>query len=230
MKKGIEKIYSEVAPTYELINHVLTFGFDLYWRRKTIKIAKKTGGLLWLDLCSGTGELAKKLSQNTDQDRWVLAVDGSLPMLLRAKKKINGKNILFSIADAGILPFADNTFDLITIGFAARNLNFNTAAFLRYLKEFRRILKPGGVFLNLETSQPEKSWIKKVFHGYVRLFVKPVGYLISGSKAGYAYLSYTIPRFYDACQLSDLLVEAEFREVEHVRLFLGIAAIHKAAK
>jgi demethylmenaquinone methyltransferase/2-methoxy-6-polyprenyl-1,4-benzoquinol methylase len=230
MKKGIEIIYSEVAPTYELINHVLTFGFDLSWRKKTVKMAEKIGGRLWLDMCSGTGELAKNLAQKTDQHRWVLAVDGSLPMLLLAKKKINGKNILFSIADAGKLPFADNTFDLITIGFAARNLNFNSAAFLRYLKEFRRILKPGGIFLNLETSQPGKNWIKKIFHGYVRSVVKPIGYLISGSKAGYAYLSYTIPRFYDAGELSDLLVQAEFRDVEYIRLFLGIAAIHKAAK
>jgi len=230
MKKGIEIIYSEVAPTYELINHVLTFGLDIYWRRKTAKLAHKNGGEIWLDICSGTGELAKNLSKKSDNNRWILAVDGSLPMLSLAKKKEAGKNILFSIADAGRLPFNDNTFDVITIGFAARNLNFNSAAFLSYLREFRRILKPRGLFLNLETSQPKKSWIKKFFHAYVRLVVKPVGYLISGSKAGYAYLSFTIPRFYSAVELTGLLHQAEFKNVDYIQLFLGTAAIHTAEK
>jgi len=231
MKKGIEIIYSEVAPTYELVNHILTFGLDIYWRRKTAKLAQKKGGKLWLDICSGTGELAKNLSKQSNiNNRWILAVDGSLPMLSLAKKKGTGKNILFSIADAGRLPFNDDTFDVITIGFAARNLNFNSAAFLNYLREFRRILKPGGLFLNLETSQPGKKWIKKIFHGYVRSMVRPIGHLISGSKAGYAYLSFTIPRFYGAGELSDLLVRADFRDVEYIQLFLGTAAIHTAEK
>lgn len=230
MKKGIEIIYSEVAPTYELINHILTFGLDIYWRRKTATLAQKNGGKLWLDICSGTGELAINLSKKSNNKRWILAVDGSLPMLSLAKKKGAGKNILFSIADAGRLPFNDNIFDVITIGFAARNLNLNSAAFLSYLREFRRVLKPGGLFLNLETSQPKKNWLKKILHGYVRLVVKPVGHLISKSKAGYAYLSFTIPRFYSAGELCELLFQAEFKNVEYIQLFLGTAAIHTAEK
>jgi len=230
MKKGINIIYSEVAPTYELINHVMTFGLDIYWRKKTVKLAVKNSGCLWLDMCSGTGEMVKYLSKKTNPRRWIAAVDGSLPMLLLAKKKSSSKKILFSLADAGNLPFSDDTFDLIIIGFAARNLNFNTNMFLNYLMEFRRILKPGGIFLNLETSQPTITWIKKFFHGYVRSVVKPLGYLISGSKAGYAYLSHTIPRFYDARELSSLLIQAEFRDINYKSLFLGIAAIHTAVK
>ena len=230
MKKGIKIIYSEVAPTYELINHVMTFGLDIYWRKKTGKLAEKKGGHLWLDICSGTGEMIKHLSKKSNPHRWITAVDASLSMLLLAKKKKTGKNILFSRADAEKPPFTDDTFDLIISGFAARNLNFNQEVFLSYLREFRRILKPGGMFLNLETSQPEVTWVKKFFHGYVKAVVKPLGYMISGSKAGYAYLSHTIPRFYTAEKLSSLLNQAEFRDVDYKSLLLGIAAIHSASK
>ncbi|MBN2246403.1 MAG: ubiquinone/menaquinone biosynthesis methyltransferase [Candidatus Aminicenantes bacterium] len=230
MKKGIEIIYSEVAPTYELINHVMTFGLDIYWRWKAARLAEKNGGCLWLDICSGTGEMIKYLKKKSNPDRWIAAVDASLAMLLLAKKKNAANTVLFSLADADRLPFTDDTFDLIIIGFAARNLNFNHNAFLAYLKEFRRILKPGGLFLNLETSQPRAAWIKKIFHLYVKSVVKPLGYMISGSKAGYAYLSHTIPRFYDAGKLSTLLSQAEFREIKYKRLLLGIAAIHTASK
>jgi demethylmenaquinone methyltransferase / 2-methoxy-6-polyprenyl-1,4-benzoquinol methylase len=230
MKKGIDIIYTEVAPTYELINHVMTFGFDIYWRWKAARLAEKNGGHLWLDVCSGTGEMFKYLNKRLNPNRRIAAVDASLAMLLLAKKKKSGNTILFSLADADRLPFADDTFDLIIIGFAARNLNFNHKAFLAYLKEFSRILKPGGLFLNLETSQPKTAWIKKIFHLYVKSVVKPLGYMISGSKAGYAYLSHTIPRFYDAEKLSTLLNQADFREIKYKRLLLGIAAIHTASK
>lgn len=230
MPKGVQKIYSEVATTYELVNHILTFGLDWRLRRKAAKEALKVSGDYWLDICSGTGEMARDLSRLANDKTNIVSVDFSLPMLSRAREKKHVSHVFFSLADAGLLPFSDKTFDLLTISFATRNLNPRKDILITYLKEFYRVLKPGGLFVNLETSQPRFNILKKVFHLYIKLSVQPVGYFLSGSKAGYSYLSYTIPRFYDAEAFSSILRETGFKQVDFHRLLFGIAAIHTALK
>ena len=117
-------------------------------------------------------------------------------MLSQAVKKPEYSRISFCVSDAGSLPFADNTFDVITIAFATRNLNNSGQdVLIKRFGEFRRVLKPGGRFINLETSQPKSVLLKKLIHFYIWLMVKPIGYLISGSKTAYAYLARSIPRF-----------------------------------
>jgi demethylmenaquinone methyltransferase/2-methoxy-6-polyprenyl-1,4-benzoquinol methylase len=229
VKKGVQKIYQEVAPTYELINHVLTWGFDIRWRKRAVRAASSLRGGLWMDVCSGTGELAQALARSRDDVR-MLALDFSLPMLEKAREKKGLETIFFSLGDVTRLPFADNTFDLLSISFATRNLNPNPDYILSCLQEFCRVLKPGGVFLNLETSQPRSRILQKLFHIYIGLVVKPVGYFISGSRAGYKYLAHTIPRFYGADDFSALLRKSGFQKVQATSLFWGIAAIHLAEK
>ncbi|MCL5019310.1 MAG: class I SAM-dependent methyltransferase, partial [Patescibacteria group bacterium] len=102
--------------------------------------------------------------------------------------------------------------------------------FFQCLREFHRILKPGGRFINLETSQPSVWIIKKLFHLYVGLMIKPLGAVISGAPAAYAYLAATIPRFYNAEDLAEIIRKAGFSRVTYNRMFFGIAAIHKAIK
>jgi len=245
VKKGVRKIYQEVAPTYELINHVLTLGMDILWRKRAAWIAAKIRAgekyasptsrpFRILDVCSGTGEMARDLAVRMDRKKAlkaeIYAADGSPSMIHRAKNKEHLRSVRFTLADAGNLPFPDSTFDLITISFSTRNLNPNPQAMLSYLREFFRILKPEGTFLNLETSQPPLPVIKTLYHLYIRLIVKPAGYLISGSRAGYNYLSYTMPRFYDAPEFSALCRKAGFSFIQHSLLFLGAAAIHTARK
>jgi demethylmenaquinone methyltransferase/2-methoxy-6-polyprenyl-1,4-benzoquinol methylase len=99
-----------------------------------------------------------------------------------------------------------------------------------HLKEFYRVLKPGGYFINLETSQPSLGIIKRLFHLYVKLAVKPLGFFLSGSKVAYRYLAYTIPRFFPPEKFSSVLQEAGFARVSHRSLFLGVSAIHTAVK
>jgi demethylmenaquinone methyltransferase/2-methoxy-6-polyprenyl-1,4-benzoquinol methylase len=151
-------------------------------------------------------------------------------MLLRAKSKKGLANVKFTLADVSLLPFPDNTFDLIGISFATRNLNPSQEALLRYLREFHRILKPGGVFINLETSQPSLKFIRRLFHLYVKTMVYPIGKFFSGSESGYQYLSYTIPRFYNSQDFTGLLKKTGFQKVREKQMFLGVAAIHKAFK
>jgi len=230
MIKGIRKIYSEVSETYETVNHILTFGLDIYWRRKAAREAVKAGGCYWLDVCSGTGEMARNLSRLTDEKTKIFSVDFSYPMLTKAIEKSDNANVFFLEAEAKRLPFPDEAFDLVTISFATRNINSKPEYLLTHLREFHRILKPSGRFVNLETSQPRLKFLRKAFHLYIRLFVKPIGSFISGSKKGYCYLSFTIPRFYSSEEFSSLLYQSGFRHVRcHGQLF-GISALHVATK
>ncbi|UCC39114.1 MAG: ubiquinone/menaquinone biosynthesis methyltransferase [Candidatus Aminicenantes bacterium] len=230
MRKGVQKIFSEVYETYELTNHVLTFGFDILWRRKAAREAARAGGYYWLDVCSGTGEMAQNLSRLSDGKVKIVSVDFCYPMLAKALEKKHIPNVNFTLAEASVLPFYDETIDLITISFATRNISTREEILRDHLEEFHRVLKPGGHFVNLETSQPPSKLIRKLFHLYIKMTVKPFGSLLSGYKPGYSYLAFTIPRFYTAEEFSSLLYRAGFTRVTYKYLLFGMSAIHKAVK
>jgi len=230
MKKGIKKIFSEVSYNYELVNHILTLGLDIYWRRKAAREAAKAGGFHWLDVCSGTGEMAQSLSRQAGKNVRIVSADFSIPMMTKALEKTYAHKILFTLAEAKSLPFPDQTFDLVTISFATRNINLQRDVLVDYLREFWRVLKPGGRFVNLETSQPSVKIFQKLLHFYVRLVVKPVGFFFTGSKAGYSYLSFTIPRFYPPEEFSLILSETGFKHIFFQPLLFGVSAIHTAFK
>jgi demethylmenaquinone methyltransferase/2-methoxy-6-polyprenyl-1,4-benzoquinol methylase len=229
MKSSVQKIFDEVAPTYERVNLILTLGLDRRWRNKAAQAAARGGGMLWLDVCSGTGEMAKNLARLAPPGTKVIALDFCQRMLQKASAK-SVLDAALVMADVKSLPFASDRFDLITISFAARNLNLSKDILRGTFQEIRRILKPGGRCLNLETSQPQSPLVRKLFHLYVKTLVQPVGTRVSGSRVGYAYLSATIPQFYPAQELAGLLGQAGFRTVTFQPLFLGAAAIHTAIK
>ncbi len=229
MSEKIKEIFSEVPRTYELVNHVLSLGLDIYWRKRLARHAASFTPRLCLDICSGTGETAVLLKRSCNGTT-VVAADFSFPMLSVAMKKPTTGGILFTLANAHSLPFPDATFDIVTISFATRNLNTSRGALINYFREFLRVLKPGGSFINLETSQPKNAVIRWLFQRYVKTFVAPIGRLISGTGAGYKYLSNTIPRFYPAPELAQLFRDAGFSSVDVQSPFLGAAAIHTAIK
>jgi demethylmenaquinone methyltransferase/2-methoxy-6-polyprenyl-1,4-benzoquinol methylase len=230
MSKGIQKIFADVPQTYEFLNHVLTFGQDILWRKRAARAAAAAGGTLWLDACSGTGETAAYLAHLAGDDTGIVVADFSLPMMSKALNKPEAGHITFTLADVSRLPFRDNSFDAITISFATRNINLSKNNLIKCFQEFYRILKPGGLFVNLETSQPEFAPIRWIFHTYIELAVRPIGRLVSGSDAAYAYLSYTIPRFYSSEELADVIRQAGFPEVTFDSMLFGVAAIHRATK
>ena len=145
-------------------------------------------------------------------------------------KKPEARNIVFVVSDVKALALEDESLDLITIAFATRNINLNRDALIQAFDEFYRVLKPGGRFINLETSQPSSRLIRGLFHTYVKLFVKSVGGLISGANRAYAYLTHTIPRFYPPEELRDIMCQAGFKNVTYRKLMFGIAAIHQGIK
>ncbi len=228
---SVQRTFStSVSTTYELVNHILTFGLDTLWRRRAARIAAAPGGTRWADMCTGTGEMACYLRRLAASGTTIHAVDFSLPMMAQAMKKPEARNIDFVVSDVKALPFPDEYFDLATISFATRNISLNSEVLTQTFAEFRRVLKPGGRFINLETSQPSSLLVRRLLHFYVRLLVKLVGGLISGSHRGYAYLAHTIPRFYAPEELSDIMRRAGFRKVTCLKLLFGVAAIHQGLK
>lgn len=230
MDTGIKRIFARIPRTYETINHILTFGLDMLWRRRTARIAAQSGGDRWVDVCSGTGETALLLGGLADGGAEVYAVDFSQPMLERIGGKRGGGAVTSVLSDIKRLPFPDGTFDLVTISFATRNINLSREVLVSSFREFRRVLRPGGRFVNLETSQPSAPLARSLFHIYVRVFVRPVGRLISGSSEAYAYLAGSISRFYTAEELAAILGEAGFEDVGFRRMTFGAVAVHRGSK
>lgn len=231
-KKGgfVEKVFSQVPATYELVNHVLTLGLDILWRRRAARIAAAAGGSQWADMCTGTGETAVYLRRLAPKTTTVYGVDFSEPMLAEAKKKPEADGINFVVSDIKSLPFDDASFDVLTMSFATRNINLSRGILVESFAEYCRVLKPGGRFVNVETSRPPFRPVRKFFDLYIKLFVKALGSRISGSTTAYRYLATTIPRFYTAEELAKILHEAGFEKVTFTRHLFGAVAIHQAFK
>lgn len=230
MESYLERIYSEIPGRYEITNHVLTLGLDRPWRRRAALLAARSGGGRWIDLCCGTGAMTTLLKRLADKDCRLFAADFSMPMLSRARHKRGTDEIHFLLSDIDALPFPDGYFDLATVAFAARNIDRGGDTLLHSFREVLRVLRPGGRFVNLETSQPRSPFARVLFRSYVRLLVRTVGGAIGGYREGYSYLSNSILGFHSRESLSRILREAGFSEVESVPLFLGAAAVHIAVR
>jgi demethylmenaquinone methyltransferase/2-methoxy-6-polyprenyl-1,4-benzoquinol methylase len=247
MNTAIQRMFSSLPRRYELVNHVTTFGQDRVWRARAAELASSgarnlrgqpSGSLVWLDVSTGTGEMAELLCRAAGSGTSVLAVDFSLPMLRWAARKKGAApgsggcagNMLLVAADDCRLPFGDASMDLVTISLGTRNLNTSRSALLSCFQEFHRVLRPGGRFVNLETTQPRSRAVRLLFHGYVRGIVKPAASAISGNRSAYSYLASTICSFYDAEALAAMIREAGFGRVGVKRLLLGVAAIHVAER
>jgi len=230
MISPLQKFYCDISSAYELVNHAMTLGLDVVWRRNAARMASATGGARWLDVCTGTGEMAVYLKRAAGQEATVLAADFSAAMLKMATSKREASGIAFILADAQHLPFADGTFDLVTTSYSTRNMDSSRGGLVKSFAEFHRILRPGGHYVSLETSQPPSRPIRCLFHLYVRLTVRPLGYIIARSSAAYTYLSQTIRSFYTAEELAAILRRAGFARVSFRRMMLGAAAIHTAVK
>ncbi|MCX7974454.1 MAG: ubiquinone/menaquinone biosynthesis methyltransferase [Candidatus Aminicenantes bacterium] len=230
-KHGLADLFSRISSTYDLINHLLTFGLDTYWRWQAVKKVSNFEGSFWLDVCTGPGNMARLLARQGRKEIKIVALDFSWPMLCALRRKKNPKSRLLPLmAQAASLPFKSDSIDLITLAFATRNLFSSSKHLLSCFQEFHRVLRPGGLYLNLETSQPNQPFLRQVFHFYVRKLIKPIGRMISGDEVAYSYLANTIPRFLNQIELKSLLIEAGFKKVDIVPLTGGIVAVHLAYK
>ena len=233
-QKPLHKIFTAVPDRYDLINRIFTWGQDKRWRLRAARLCLATQSDKILDLCCGTGDLAIVLAQLAGSSTEVIGLDYSPQMLEKANQKASRARLKaklnFIHGDVGDLPFTDEYFDCIGISFAFRNLTYNNPNTPRYLAEIVRVLKKGGRFVIVESSQPPNKLIRKLDHFYLRTFVRWIGTLLSKNKAAYDYLTESAGKFYTAEELADLLVKAGFSAVSVKRLLFGATAIHVAIK
>ena len=227
-------MFNAIPPHYDLINHIITLGMDKRWRRLASQICLENEPQKLLDLGCGTGDLAISIACLAGKNIEIVGLDYSYPMLEKAQKKAAkvgvARLIRFIHGDATSLPFPDSHFDCVGISFAFRNLTYKNPLALPHLVEVKRVLIPGGRYVIAESSQPENGLIRSSFHIYLRIFVMPVGILLSGNTGAYRYLAESTSRFYSPSEVRDMLLTAGFKEVRYRALFFGAAGIHTAIK
>lgn len=231
--RPLYRIFTAVPPSYDLINRIFTLRLDERWRKQAAKEILADKPLRIMDLCTGTGDLAVRLARMTNGTTEITGYDYSQPMLDLAGRKADkaGQDqIRFIQGDAAAMPFPDNYFDSIGIAFAFRNLTFKNHDTDRFLKEINRVLRPGGRFVIIESSQPVYGLLKFLFRAWTRFFVYPIGSLLSGNKPAYKYLSYSVINYYQPEEICELLKGYGFSSVTFTRLTGGVSALHVAVK
>ncbi|MEJ2740854.1 MAG: ubiquinone/menaquinone biosynthesis methyltransferase [Dehalococcoidia bacterium] len=228
------EMFTSVPPRYDLINHLITMGLDWQWRREAAKecLAALPGRML--DLCCGTGDLVIRVAGMVKGETELVGLDFSRPMLMIAAGKAtgisSGKGISFVHGDATKMHFPDSYFNCVGISFAFRNLTYKNPMASQHLSEVFRVLKQGGRFVIVESSQPRNKFIRKLGHFYIRLVVPRLGYLLSGDKGAYQYLAESMTNYYTPDEIRAILLKAGFSEVRYRPLFFGTAGIHVAIK
>jgi len=225
----VRAMFSAIAFRYDLINTLLTLGRDGGWRRFVASQAAAAPDGRVLDVATGTGELARHLSRMNRRGT-VVALDFCEPMLREAGAKMNTSSragaVEFVLGDALHLPFRDETFDCVTIGFALRNVSDILAAF----SEIARVLRPGGRAVSLEIVRPS-SRIARSLHGLVLRRMAPVvGGLVSGSGEAYRYLPSSVEQAPSADEVKAVMERAGLHSIVIRRLSLGMATVHMATK
>jgi len=227
-------MFTAVPQRYDLINHVTTWGLDKRWRVKAAKECLVSHPETVLDLACGTGDLAIHVAQLADHDVKVVGLDYSLPMLeiasRKAARRVTTRKPVFIYSDATNLPFPNGYLDCVGISFAFRNLTYKNPLTARYLAEVLRVLRPGGRFVIVETSQPKNRIIKGLFHRYLRWFVFRLGYLLSKNRGAYYYLTESAAHFFTVEELHQLLLTTGFDRVSSRPILFGAVAIHVATK
>ena len=220
----VQRIFSEIAPRYDLLNHVLSLNIDKGWRRKAL------AALAWerrprghyLDLCAGTLDVSAQLSRQQGFGGFVVGADFAEPMLRAGRGKAPAQVLAPVTADALALPVGEGTMSGAIVAFGIRNVADLDAC----LREVRRVLEPGARFVILEFSTPRSSLVRAAYHLYFHHVLPRVGRLVSGHRTAYTYLPKSVAHFPVEEQLAARMTAAGFADVTWQSLTFGIAAIH----
>ncbi len=227
-KKGqVQDMFDGIAKRYDFLNHFLSLGLDLYWRKQSVKALVLQDGQYLLDVATGTGDQAFSALKVANVQ--VVGLDFSFNMLDLAKKKIDARGLAdkFEViqGDAEKLPFQDNTFDALSISYGIRNVGTITDA----LSEFYRVLKPGGRVSILEFSEPEGWFFGRLYRFYFDHILPGVAGMLS-SKSAYTYLPESVRHFPDRSDFKALMSREGFDQVVHRNLTFGVTVIYQGVK
>jgi demethylmenaquinone methyltransferase / 2-methoxy-6-polyprenyl-1,4-benzoquinol methylase len=228
----VQRMFADIAHRYDFLNHFLSASVDRHWRRlasaRLKDLAPSGSSGSYLDLCSGTGDLALEVHRRLHSP--VVASDFCHPMLSQARQKIHNAGLESSLrtveADALALPFLDSSFDGITIAFGLRNLENR----LLGLQEMHRVLKPTGALIVLEFSRPVIPVFREAFQFYFKNILPRIGAWVSGENTAYQYLPDSVGKFLTQKELAELIRSVGFQNVGYQNLSGGIAALHWGTK
>ena len=228
-KKGqVEKMFNNISEEYDLLNRVISFGIDISWRKKIVKILKNKKPTNILDIATGTGDLAIELTKTNAQT--IIGLDISKGMLEVGIKKIKNKKleqtIKMVIGDSEDLKYNDDFFDAITVSFGVRNFgSLNTG-----LSEILRVLKPNGTLVVLETSNPTKFPFKQLYKFYSKFILPLIEKAFSKDKFAYNYLSESSAEFPFGKKFNNILNKIGFTNIVDYPQTFGVATIYVASK
>ena len=227
-KEQVAQMFDNISENYDGLNRVISLGIDVKWRKKVVKIVGENNPKQILDIATGTGDLAIMMAA-LNPDR-IVGLDISEGMLEVGKQKIAKENlsdkIEMIVGDSEEMPFADNTFDAITVSFGVRNF----ANLDKGITEIARVLKPTGVLVILETSNPTNFPFKQGYKLYTNLFLPVVGKLFSKDKVAYSYLSESANSFPFGAAFNNILQKNGFTHTKDTPVTFGVATIYTASK
>lgn len=219
----IRQMFGEIAGRYDFMNHFLSGGTDIYWRWKTVRLARPEGEAPILDVCTGTGDLAFAWRRKAEPAAPVYATDFTHGMLKLAEQKNSGKNVCFMEADTRFLPFHDDTFQLVSVAFGLRNVSSTIGG----LEEMTRVCQPGGRVVVLEFSLPDNRLLSRIYQWYFRNILPRLGQLLVRNKqAAYEYLPQSVSEFPSGEQLTQIMEEAGLERTSFRKLTGGVATVY----
>jgi demethylmenaquinone methyltransferase / 2-methoxy-6-polyprenyl-1,4-benzoquinol methylase len=227
-KEQVAQMFDSISKNYDGLNRVISFGIDVKWRKKVVKIVGEKNPKQILDIATGTGDLAIMMA-GLHPDK-VIGLDISAGMLEVGKEKIAKEDlsdvIEMMVGDSENMPFKENSFDAITVSFGVRNFaNLNKG-----LQEIYRVLKPGGVLVILETSVPTKFPYKQGYQFHSKVILPLVGKLFSKDKVAYSYLSESANSFPFGMAFNNILLKNGFSTAVNKPVTFGVASIYTATK
>ncbi|HET9440129.1 MAG TPA: ubiquinone/menaquinone biosynthesis methyltransferase [Longimicrobiales bacterium] len=225
---AVQSMFSDIAPRYDLLNHLLSLNIDKRWRTRAVDILLRGNDWAgqYLDACAGTLDLSVEIARRAEFTGHVLASDFAFPMLTAGVHKIGGNRISAVCGDALRLPVADNSCDGVIVGFGVRNL----ASVHDGVRELARVLKPGGKLVILEFTTPGWQPFRAIYLTYFTRVLPLIGRLISKHGNAYTYLPESVLQFPRPENLGGIMESAGLRDVQWQTLTGGIAAIHSGIK
>ncbi|MEM9000761.1 MAG: bifunctional demethylmenaquinone methyltransferase/2-methoxy-6-polyprenyl-1,4-benzoquinol methylase UbiE [Bacteroidota bacterium] len=227
-KEQVTRMFDTISDNYDGLNRIISFGIDVKWRKRVVRLVKAKVPKNILDIATGTGDLAISMA-NSGAEK-IVGLDISKGMLDVGRKKIAAKNLGHTVemvlGDSENLPFEPNTFDAITVAFGVRNFE----NLEKGLSEIYRVLKPSGIFVVLETAVPTKTPFRQGYQFYCRHVLPTVGKLLSKDRSAYAYLSESASVFPYGKAFNNILTKIGFIGVENKPQTFGVASIYVATK